>query len=406
MRISWFSNSAHAPSGYGNQTKLFVPRLHNTLGHRMAITAFYGNEGAIIDWNGIPIYPKGQGAGPAGIDVNVLSQHARHFRADLVISLMDVWVLPPGVGQGVPFAPWFPVDHEPLPPPIARSLNGVLMPLVFSHFAERMLTEAGLPYRYVPHGVETAVFSPRPRAEVRAELNLPADAFIVGIVAANKGAPCRKAIKQQIAAFKRLRSRHSDALLYLHTMLNAGDGENLAEYIEQQGFPDDSVMWTNQYEYTLGLAEPQLRDLYCAFDVLSNVSMGEGFGITILEAQACGVPVLVGDWTSMSELCFSGWTVPKEGAERWHTPLGSYQWWPSVDAIAEQMEAAYQATDRDARGSRAVERALEYDADIVTDTYWRPVLDELGQMIADRKPKSFQEYLTAVPAAQEAAHVG
>lgn len=394
MRILWYSNAPWVGSGYGTQTKHFVTRLEQ-LGHKMAVTAFYGLEGGVIDAGSVPVYPKGHGAGAYGIDTGVMVNHGRHFNADLVISLMDVWVVPPDLGQHIPYAPWFPIDHEPLPPVIKSALQRTLMPLVFSHFGERMMSDAGLPYRYVPHGIETAVFAPKPQAEARAALGLPADAFIIGMVAANKGAPCRKAIKQQIAAFKRLRAKHSDAILYLHTMMQPGDGENLLEYVNQLGLPEGSVMWTDQYLNSLGMPESHLRDLYCSFDVLTNVAMGEGFGITILEAQACGTPVIVGDWTSMSELCFSGWLVPKEGAEPWHTPLASYQFWPRVDAIHEQMEAAYLATDRAERCEKARQVAETYDADVVTRDYWAPVLTELEGMLADRKPKRFEEYLNA-----------
>lgn len=394
MRINWFSNAMFVGSGYGVQTKLFVPRI-KALGHDISITAFYGLEGGILDWNGIPIYPKGLAAGMHGIDVYALAAHARHYRADLAISLMDVWVMPPGISQEIPYAPWFPIDMEPVPPPVARSLQGCLMPLVFSHFAERMMDQAGLPYRYIPHGVDTSVYMPKLMYEARASTGLPQDAFIIGIVAANKGMPCRKAIKQQIEAFSKLHAKHSDTMLYLHTFQRPGDGENLVELCEQLGLTDGSVIFSDQYMLSLGFSEQQMCDLYSSFDVLSNVSMGEGFGVTILEAQACGTPVIVGDWTSMSELCFSGWTVSKDDAERWHTPLGAYQWWPRIDAIYEQMEAAYQAKDRPQRSVIAVEKAQEYDADRVTETYWSPVLAELDQLIAERKPKRFEEYLHA-----------
>jgi hypothetical protein len=38
---------------------------------------------------------------------------------------------------------------------------------------------------------------------------------------------------------------------------------------------------------------------------------------------------------------------------------------------------------------------MAYDADLVTREFWAPVLAELEQMIGDRRPKSFEEYLRA-----------
>lgn len=393
MRINWFSNGPFSPSGYGTQTKLFVPRIH-ALGHPMAVTAYYGlDSGHILTWGEIPIYPKGRNQ---GLDWTVMAEHARHFKADMVMSLMDVWALPPQCTGNLPFCPWFPIDHEPLPPAIQRSLSNALMPIVFSHFGERMMREAGLDYRYVPHGFDPSDYRPVDRAEARRKFQVPDDAFVVGLVAANLGSPSRKALKQQIAAFAELHRKHKDTILFLHTDVTApGRGENLAELIEQLGIPVGVVRSSDQYLYSLGFPEDYMRDLYNSFDVLTNVAMGEGFGLTILEAQACGTPVLVGDWTSMSELCFSGWMVPKDGAVKWHTPLASYQWWPRVEAIAEQMEAAYLATDRDLRRQLAVHDASAYEVDAVTENYWRPVLAEIEGMVADRAPKSFEEYVNA-----------
>ena len=57
MKINWFSNAPWAASGYGVQTKLFAPRLKEA-GHEIGITAFYGLEGSVINWNGIQIYPR------------------------------------------------------------------------------------------------------------------------------------------------------------------------------------------------------------------------------------------------------------------------------------------------------------------------------------------------------------
>lgn len=403
MRIVIFSNAMHVGSGYGNQTSLFAPRIRD-LGHDVAVAAYWGIQGGRVEIDGIATYPA---SSSGGIDYEAMAVPAKHFKADVIISLMDLWALPQGVTGGIPLAPWFPIDAEPLPPPIRVRLTDprilpVIAPIVFSRFGERMCTDAGITPLYVPHGCDTTTYHPMNQAECRESIGLPNDAFIIGMVAANVGTPSRKALKPQIEAFARLHRKHSDARLYLHTRGNAAgnrtlNGENLPEFVEQLGI-GNAVSWTHEDAYLFGLETEEMCLLYNSFDVLTSVSLGEGFGIPILEAAACGIPSIVGDWTSMSELCFAGWKVPKTGAEPWHNPLAAYQFWPRVDAIFEQMEAAYLTCEggRKDRSFDSRSAALSYDADVVTRDYWAPALTEIEQRLTrSRRPASrFEEAIS------------
>src|SRR4051812_31423230 len=113
MKISWLSNAPWAPTGYGNQTKVFVPRLQ-AAGHDLSITAFYGLEGGVLNWGGVQVFPKAYP--PYGQDV--AGAHATFAEADILISLMDAWVCDPRLLERARWCPWFPVDMDPLPPPI------------------------------------------------------------------------------------------------------------------------------------------------------------------------------------------------------------------------------------------------------------------------------------------------
>ena len=118
-----------------------------------------------------------------------------------------------------------------------------------------------------------------------------------------------------------------------------------------------------------------MAHLYSAADVLLSPSMGEGFGLPILEAQACGCPVITGNWTSMPELTAAGWMVD---GDPFPTPQGSWQYIPFIKSIREAIENAYDARGDTALRERAREFALQYDADRVTRDYWRPLLAELA----------------------------
>jgi len=352
------------------------------LGHEVAIQAFYGHEGSPINWNGIPVY--GRGFHPYGQDI--MAGHASSFGADVMISLMDAWVVETGLLQSTKWIPWFPIDHEPIPQRVAEPVSKAYKRIVFSHFGERMMDNAGLDYYYVPHGVDTKVFKPVDRKEARTKVELPDDKFIVGMVAANKGYPPRKAFFENISAFALLREKHKDVVLYLHTHNGEKDPHsvNLVEYCKYQGLEiGKDVIFANQYGYMIGYPDDTMNNLYNAFDVHMLVSAGEGFGIPILEAQAAGCPVIVGDWTSMSELCFSGWKVDRKDAHPTWTLMNSWQFTPHVEAIAAHLESAYRQKDNEAMRRNARAEALPYDADTVTKRYWKPVLEDIAKGIEE-----------------------
>lgn len=384
MKISWVSNAPWARTGYGNQTNLFVPRLKR-LGHEMAVTAFYGLEGGVLNWDGIPVYPRAYH--PYGNDV--MAAHAVHFGADIMVSLIDAWVYEPSAfPPGIRWVPWFPIDHDPAPRAILNKVSRAWARLVYSRFAERQMNNAGLDCFYVPHGVDTEQFKPGDRAEMRANLKWPNDKFIVGMVAANKGNPSRKAFVENIMAFKTMKAKHPDVMLYLHTVAGEeNNGVNLPELLDLLGLTygymgrDDpatkDVMFNDQYQALIGLSDAYMRAVYNAMDVFLLASMGEGFGIPLVEAQACGCPVITGDWTANAELVFSGWKIGREDATPFYTPIASWQFIPHVGAIAECLELAYRMKDNQDYRDTARRGALQYDADRVTEKYWKPVLETM-----------------------------
>jgi len=385
LRVHWLSNAPWAATGYGCQTRIFTPRI-KALGHDVSITAFYGLEGSVIELGGIKIYPRG--FHPYGQDI--VAANASVEKADIIISLIDAWVCDPRMMSlnGNRWSPYFPIDSEPIAPILYKSVREAYKRIVISHFAERMLDQAGLDYYYVPHGIDTNTFKPIDKAASRKILGLPDDAYVVGMVAANKGNPSRKAFCEQITAFLTLKQRHNDAILYLHThdgVNGQNQSVNLIEFINGLELKiGKDVYICNQHQYMLSFSDDYMARAYSAMDVLMNVSYGEGFGIPIVEAQACGTPVIVGDWTSMSELCFSGRKVGKADSHPFYTTLASYQYLPRIEGITSLLIEEYKhPSDK----KKAREGALAYDADLVTERYWKPVLEDIEEGIGNSESK-------------------
>ncbi len=382
MRISWLSNAPWACTGYGAQLKLVLPHLKN-LGHEQSVQAFYGHAGSPIDYNGVTIY--GATAHPFGMDV--VRAHANNFKADFVISNMDSWVIDPETFFEQKWVAWFPVDSDPIPPGVLKKVSQAYHRIVWTEFAKKQMENTGLDYDYIPYGIDADMFHPGDKTKAREIAHMPQDKFIVGMVAMNKGYPPRKAFYQNIEAFKTLHDKHADSMLYLHTLDGSrpnGEAIDLMGFCKSLGLKiGEDVIFADQYSYILGYPEQAMVTLYNCFDVHLLVSMGEGFGMPQVEAQACGVPVICGDWTAMSELCFSGWKVEKKDATKLFTLQDTYQYLPRADAIADKLEQAYRMRGNTDYSKRARDGAMKYEINSVVRKYWEPVLNKLQTKIQD-----------------------
>jgi glycosyltransferase involved in cell wall biosynthesis len=309
MRINILANAPWARTGYGVQTALFAPRI-KALGYEVSITAYYGLEGAVLTWNDMPVFPKAYD--PYANDI--MSANAKAFNSDIMLTNMDTWVIQPErMIHAIPWVAWMPVDHEPLPDCVKDKITKCFARIVYTRFAEKMLNDAGLDCYFVPMGVNTKVYKPIPRDETRKVLGANPNTFVVGLVAMNKGQPARKAFEPQLRAFAEFHEKHPDTGLYLHTQSGAEmAGIDLKKLVQRLGI-EKCVQFCDQYQNVIGFNDDYMVAAYNSMDVLLLVSMGEGFGIPLIEAQACGTPVIAGDWTSTGELVFSGWKIPKKG---------------------------------------------------------------------------------------------
>jgi len=378
VKILIHSNGPMVPSGYGQQTRLLIPRL-TAMGHEVAVSAFYGLSGAPIKWEGCTVFPAGQ----QEYGVDVLVPHALTWGSDLVLTLMDFWKLLPCAQDlaGLNVAAWLPNDCTPLGRGDRQALAASqATPIAMSRFGQKQLQDAGYgDAAYVPHAVDRAVFSPpEDRSKLRQELGVD-DRFIIGICAANHDA-LRKAWPEQFAAFAKFHKHHKDTLLMVHSTAHSPVGFNLMELARDMGITD-AVMMSDEYAQKSGLMVPEMMAAwYGSLDMLSLCSYAEAFGVPLIEAQACGTPVIVTKGSAMTELSQPAWQV--KGQPFWN-PV-HHAWWtrPNVDDIAKRYEQAYQrsAAVTAKWRSEAAKFAASYDADTVANQYWKPVLDSFELM--------------------------
>lgn len=351
-----------------------------------------------MNWKGVQVF--GNSFHPWAMDV--IHGHSKTFKADALLTLMDLQVFEPAALMGTKWVAWMPLDHHNMVPAVLQNAKQADHIIAMSKHAQEQVKLSGLEADYIPCGFDADIMKPLDREQCRSELAFPMDKFMIGMVAMNKGNPSRKAFNQTIAAFAALKAKHKDVALYLHT----GDGlrgyetVNLLEVLNAfnlrwgYAFAGDTqdldVIFANQYGMVMGYEAQLMAKIFNSLDVYTGVTRGEGFGIPILEAQACGTPVITGDWTAMSEIHFSGWQVMKEEAEPLFTPMNAWQYDPHAGAIAEKMEAAYQMRGNQEYKKRAVEGAKPYNIDRIVDDYWMPVLKAIDAKLKDKMPATLK----------------
>lgn len=220
---------------------------------------------------------------------NVLLHADAHFFLPYTQELM-AW-------QG-PVTGWFTVDYErsqnPRPMrPLLQRCNHLLGLADFG--LQQLQKDARESWGKVPLGVDTRQFYPVNAARkqaLRQVLGWPEGQFVFLCVANHFW---RKGLEYTIAAFAALRRQapalFARSLLYLH----CESSPDLIEYIQAEDL-EGRVMISPQYDpFKQPWATERLAQLYQAADAFVLTSLGEGFGMPLLEAQAVGLPIIVSD---------------------------------------------------------------------------------------------------------------
>jgi glycosyltransferase involved in cell wall biosynthesis len=369
------SNAPWFKTGYGQQTAIWAPRLAS-LGHDVAIAGYSGMQHAHADWHGIPVYA----ASPENVmGQDVIGYYYEKHQADVVIALTDCWAMSPRMMRLLRTVAWTPVDTDPLGRGIAdfAAESGAAM-LAMSEFGRQVMGEAGIEADCIPHGIDVGLFSPPPdREALRAASGIPEGCFAVGINQANRSG-LRKALPEQLVAFARFHRRHPDSRLLLHMAKNHAKGQDLPMILDKLSIGEDAVYFPDQGVYAAGeIGMEEMPRWYGALDVLLGCAMAEGFGLPLLESQACGTPVIATDGSAMTEVAAPGWLV--EGQPFW-VEQQHESWWvmPSVAGIDAALEAAWQAREDgsiEQVREQSREHALQYDADLILAERWKPYLE-------------------------------
>jgi glycosyltransferase involved in cell wall biosynthesis len=311
--VMMLSHGATAVTGFGNVHRRVAQALDS-----------WGFDVLSLhqDYRGFPIHVKELGERtvvlPVGQDrwfADIAPFYIERYKPDVIWSLLDIWAAyylldHPWIRTGDhPYIRHITFDTENVIPFWADSIRRTDVPIAFSKFGKKLLEALGVDWGgYIPHGIDTKVFRPAEDVDEKNRLRqriaggmIGPDDFLVLTVAHNQ---IRKRMDRTLEAFAVFKHNVApNAKLLLHCLPQDQTGWDLPQLMRLMHI-EDSVFFTNMNAKMLAdlwVPEEELRDLYASADAHLLLTGGEGFGIPLVEAMACGLPGVATSWTTPKE---------------------------------------------------------------------------------------------------------
>ena len=197
---------------------------------------------------------------------------------------------------------WYPSDGGGgMPMGCDLILRKCEMPIAYSKFAQKQVKDYyGLDTDYIPLGTDTKHFhryNDEKRNLLRKQWGLN-DKYVVGVVARNQP---RKFLDRTIKAFRKVADKIPEAVLLMHTDPNDGAAPISLPHLIKRYNLENRIRFTGMNAMN-SFHEQQMVDVYNLMDCFFLSTSGEGWGIPLVEAMACEVPVVATDYTTTREI--------------------------------------------------------------------------------------------------------
>ena len=329
----------------------------------------------------------GSGNDPFGEDVAY--EYYDKLNADILITIKEPWNFQHIINQALNYVPMAIIDHSPVSPHLLSRLDGAFKVIAISRFGQRELKTLKVDSTYIPHGVEDhyeCLWDKRD--DCVKTWYLDPDAFKIGIVAMNRA---RKMLPRMFRAIRVFMDNNPD--LKVQVMFwgsitgspletkphGVGDtGSSLIQEIVELDLAN-TIQWPDQATIQEGIPEKlptlgwDMVSLYNSMDVLLHTTGGEGFGLPLIEAQRCGVPVITTDYAAGPENVGIGLTIPAHDYIIVNS-VGTRYALADIDATADALAKIANA-DKDKLARKGIRFTERYRWDNIIEKHAKPFLD-------------------------------
>lgn len=264
-----------------------------------------------------------------------------------------------------------------------RFCSGEDLVVTPSNWSKMKLLEYGFPadkVQVVPHGVNSDIYFPLlepERQSIRHDLGISDEHFVflnLGCLSPNKG------VNHLLTVFKHVRQRYDHARLILKDSSGLY-GTTVAKYVDQymnQNGPLPAEVLDSIFQVPSNLSLAEMRLLYGGADAYVSPYRAEGFNLPVIEAIACGTPVIVTDGGSTDDFCDSNTSLKiasdlvanKDRA----SAIPGFHLGPRLDSLLVNMERAL-------TGNMMPRESFEYGRKQMVDKFsWKSVTNQLEEL--------------------------
>jgi glycosyltransferase involved in cell wall biosynthesis len=355
-RVLWLGD-AGAETGFGRVTHSIGERLVTTHGHDVHVLAV-NYRGDYIE-SPMKLYVPNLRVNHDIYGMSRILEMLDRVKPDVVVILNDPQVVVKMLFNSdwdegrvllrhKPIIAYMPVDGTGQPP-AWETLGKVTRRVAMTEFGKTAMPEAALAY----HGVDTETYHPlsegpitlstgvtiRTKKEAKQAFGYDPDGFLVLRVDRNSE---RKNYPDTIKALWPVLKAYKDIQVHFHCQAIDTMGFNLAQMLSREPDVKDRFFFPDNHDTFKGWAEQDLAALYNAADLFVSTSYGEGFGLTLAEAAASGLPIIAQNVSCIPEVAGPA-GVFIEPLRTVTVPSGEDQWMPQVDGFTEAIVRLYNA---------------------------------------------------------------